>query len=70
MLNTTKRRYDVLLYTIFRMLEISAVQTVRKYQWGGFVEMEVPLILGKIIAVVSAKLISRKRTVYNTTKCI
>jgi hypothetical protein len=28
------------------------------------------IILGKVIPVVCAKLISRKRTVYNTTKCI
>jgi len=59
------RQKDAMVY-YFRNVGNICCTNGKKIPMGGFVEMEVPLILGKIIPVVCAKLISRKRTVYNS----
>jgi len=52
--------------TLINNVKVKAKQS--RYRLGE--PRRVPGILGNVIPVVCAKLISRKRTVYNTTKCI
>jgi len=69
------REFIVAFCLVFCELMESKNITIRMWQSVPFLRRPPHIstgweLLGKVIPVVYAKLISRKRTVYNTTKCI